>query len=94
MDTPGEWVAVITGERLDKIHDELKEGRPISIRLYKEPKEKDGAVVSGIELERLEEPEGRGGERPRNSGLRPGQEPAIDHQRRAGHVAACLAGEQ
>jgi hypothetical protein len=56
-DTPGDWVGVITGERLDKIHDELKEGRRISIRLCSVPKEKDGAVVSGIAIEKLEEPE-------------------------------------
>jgi hypothetical protein len=55
-DTPGEWVAVIKGERLDKIHDELKEGRRISIRTSK-PRVPTDALVSKIVIEKLEEPD-------------------------------------
>jgi hypothetical protein len=45
---------VIKGERLDKMHEELREGRRISIRVCRVPKEPDGAVVETIEIRELE----------------------------------------
>jgi len=47
----GDWCLTVTGEKLDRLHDELRDGRRISIRPTKTPA--DGRRVAGIVIKAM-----------------------------------------